>query len=220
MEFYDNRELSWLKFNKRVLEEAYDKNTPLFEKLRFLAISTSNLDEFYMVRVGSIMDRILVGDKTLDDKTGLSYEKQLEKIYKKTDEFYDEKQKIYDFVIDELNKNSIKLHKVTSLFGGKAEMMRKIYERRIKPLLSIQVVDSKNPFPHLENKAVCCAFLLQKKDKLFLGLVLKSPSLEETFLINHNESFDFILTDDIINECAGEFFKGYKIVDKCTLNMV
>ena len=219
MDFYDNRELSWLKFNKRVLEEACDKNTPLFEKLRFLAISTSNLDEFYMVRVGSIMDRILVGDKTPDDKTGLSYEKQLEKIYKKTNEFYSEKEKTYDFVVEELYKKSIKIHKVTSLFGGKAEMMRKIYERRIRPLLSVQVVDSKNPFPHLENKAVCCAFLLLKKDKYCLGLVLKSPSLEETFLINRNDSYDFILTDDVINEYAGEFFKGYKIIDKCKLRV-
>ncbi len=219
MDFYDNRELSWLKFNKRVLEEAYDENTPAFEKLRFLAISTSNLDEFYMVRVGSIMDRILIGDKTPDDKTGLSYEKQLEQIYKKTHEFYSEKQKIYDFVIDELQKNGIKLQKVSGLFGGKAEMMRKIYERRIKPLLSVQVVDSKNPFPHLENKAVCCAFHMTKKEKHYLGLVLKSPSLEEAFFVNQKDSYDFVLTDDVINECAGEFFKGYKIIDKCKLRV-
>jgi len=219
LNFYDNRELSWLKFNKRVLDEALCEDTPGFEKLRFLAISTSNLDEFYMVRVGSIMDRILIGDKSVDDKTGLTFEKQLEQIYKKTQDFYKEKQKIFDFVIDELKNSGIKLHKVVALFGGKAEIAKKIYERRIKPLLSVQVVDLKNPFPHLENKAVCCAFMLSKKEKNCLGLVLKSPSLEEVFFLNNKDSCDFVLTDDIIYEYADEFFKGHKIVDKCKLRV-
>ncbi len=219
LNLYDNRELSWLKFNLRVLEEAVNDNTPAFEKLRFLAISTSNLDEFYMVRVGSIMDRILIGSKALDDKTGFTCEKQLEQIYKKTQDFYLEKQKIYDFVIDELKKVNIKLHKVSSLFGGKAETLKKMYERRVKPLLSVQVVDLKNPFPHLENKAVCCAFMLSKKDKNYLGLVLKSSSLEEIIVVNQKDSYDFVLTDDVICEYASELFSGYKIQDKCKLRV-
>ncbi len=219
MNLYDNRELSWLKFNKRVLEEAVSEDTPAFEKLKFLAISTSNLDEFYMVRVGSMMDRILIGDKTPDDKTGLIPEKQLEQIYIKTQEFYGEKQKVFNTVTDELQKNGIKFHSISSLFDGKAEMMRKVYERRIKPLLSVQVVNLKNPFPHLENKSVCCAFMLFKKDKYYLALVLKSPSLEETVFVNQKDSYDFVLTDDVILEYSDEFFKGYKIIDKCKLRV-
>lgn len=217
--FYDNRELSWIKFNLRVLNEAVDKKTPAFEKLRFLAISTSNLDEFYMVRVGSLMDRVCIGDKDADDKTGYTPEKQLELIFKKTKEFYNHKKEVYDFVADELKNYNVKIHNPKNLFDGRAEVLKKQFERFVKPLLSVQVIDFKNPFPHLENKAVYCALHLTKKDKSYLGLIFKSSTLENLIPLNQKESFEFVLTDDAICEYASEFFYGYKIQDICKLRV-
>lgn len=218
-EIFDNRELSWLKFNLRVLEEADDESNPPLERLRFLSIVTSNLDEFFMVRVGGIIDRIISGDDQKDDKTGLTLSKQLEMIYKSTADFYKKKRPVYQRAIEALRENKIRISSVDTLFGGRKNILDKKFASVIRPLLSVQIVNSKNPFPHLENKNVYFAVHLMQKDKSVLGLVIKSRELEEIISLEQKESHEFVLTDDVINEYAPSLFPGFKIVDKCMLRV-
>ena len=218
-EIFDNRELSWLKFNLRVLEEADDESNPPLERLRFLSIVTSNLDEFFMVRVGGIIDRIISGDDQKDDKTGLTLSKQLEMIYKSTADFYKKKRPVYQRAIEALRENKIRISSVDTLFGGRKNILDKKFASAIRPLLSVQIVNSKNPFPHLENKNVYFAVHLTQKDKSVLGLVIKSRELEEIISLEQKESHEFVLTDDVINEYAPSLFPGFKIVDNCMLRV-
>ena len=127
---YDNRELSWLKFNMRVLEEAENESVPPLERLRFLGIVTSNLDEFFMVRVGGIIDKIILEGDKCDDKSGLKYSQQLELIYKNTRDFYKKKKSVYDSVKEGLLAEKIKISGVqkgeyyrASILGQKIEIV-------------------------------------------------------------------------------------------------
>ena len=217
---YDNRELSWLKFNERVLYEAADTTVPVIERLRFLSISTSNLDEFFMVRVGSLCDKIIEKrDKSDDDKTNLTNEHQLKAIFDKIQEFYKKKKEISDLVFEELSKNNIKLKSVDSLFDGKQSQIEKNFEYFVKPLLTVFVIEENKHFPHLENKQVYCAFHLAKKDKKYLGIVSKSKSLEEVIWIKNKDNFEFVLTDDVILKYAGKLFSGFKVLEKCKIRI-
>lgn len=217
---YDNRELSWLKFNERVLYEASDTSVPVIERLRFLSISTSNLDEFFMVRVGSLYDKIIEKrNKSNDDKTNLTNEQQLKTIFEKTQEFYQKKKEISDSVFDELSKNNIKLKSVDSLFDGKQSQIEKNFEHFVKPLLTVFVIDEKEHFPHLENKQVYCAFHLTKKGRNYLGIVSKSLSLEDVIWIKDNKSFEFVITDDVILKYSEKLFSGFKVLEKCKVRV-
>ena len=216
---YDNRELSWLKFNMRVLEEAYKEDVPPLERLRFLSIVTSNLDEFFMVRVGGIRDSIILGEDMLDDKSGLKLSQQLELIYKNTKEFYKKKKPVYNRVIEVLAENGIKISSVETLFGGRKSMLDKKFEKNIRPLLSVQIVNSKNPFPHLENKSVYCAVHLSSKEKNCLGLIIKSRELEEIISLEQSGLNEFVLTDDVIAEYAAALFPGFKVNEKCLMRI-
>ena len=169
--YTQNRELSWLKFNERVLEEAYADEVPLYERLKFIAIFTSNLDEFFMVRVGSLYDMSLDGDDQIDNKTGLSPSQQLERIYHAVEPLYKKRDRYFREVENALRAYGIADLSIDELKGDDAVFVYDYWRSCVLPVLSPQIVDSHHPFPHLEGKVLHIAALLAHKKNERLGLL-------------------------------------------------
>lgn len=216
---YENREISWLKFNERVLEEATDSLTPPLEKLRFLAIVTSNLDEFYMVRVGSLTDRVQFHKQTKDDKSGLNEQQQLTKIFKKTKKFYQKQEAVFWDVISQLGEHKFRLLKLSELDRTQANYVKEYYQRQIEPLLTVQTVDSRQHFPHLENRSVYTALHLKRKDKNVLAFVSKSNEVSRLVELPSYDGFSFVLTDEVITHYAPKHFSGYEVLETCRVKV-
>ena len=143
---YDNRELSWLKFNERVLEEAEDERVPLCERLTFVNIFSTNLDEFFRVRVGSIYDQMLISDKKRENKTYMTSSEQLESIYKNTKELLKKKDRVYDKLIDKLKLYNIQIVGFDKLRKEETQYMEYYFRTNVMPLLSPQIIGKKHPF--------------------------------------------------------------------------
>ena len=218
-DIYENREISWLKFNERVLEEATDSLTPPLEKLRFLSIVTSNLDEFYMVRVGSLSDRVQFHKQSKDDKSGLSEQEQIEKILKKTKKFYTRQEAVYEKVVLELAEHHFRLLKLSDLDRTQMNYVKECYVRQIAPLLTFQLVDARQPFPHLENRAVYTALHLKRKEKESVAFVLKSNAVSPLIELPDYDGFSFVLTDEVITYYAPKQFSEYEILDTCRVKV-
>ena len=168
---FDNRELSWLKFNVRVLEEAEDKNVPLCERLLFSQIYRSNLDEFFMIRVGSLYDRTLVDDNKADNKTGMSPADQLKAIYKKVNELVVRQDKAYKNTMKELSAYGVEQVSFSSLSESEEEYIKAYFNSEIRPLISPHVVDKRHPFPFLSNKSIYAVTHLESKNSVKLGII-------------------------------------------------
>lgn len=147
--YSQNRELSWLNFNKRVLDEAMDSNTPTFEKLKFISIFFSNLEEFYKVRVGSLTDLSILKEETIDNKTGLTSREQLQLIFAKTKELLPYCDIIYRYVMGELKRSGIEDLELHELDKYEKKVAVYYFENFVEPILSPQVIDSHHPFPFL-----------------------------------------------------------------------
>ena len=143
--YTQNRELSWLKFNERVLEEAYADEVPLYERLKFIAIFTSNLDEFFMVRVGSLYDMSLDGDDQIDNKTGLSPSQQLERIYHAVEPLYKKRDRYFREVENALRAYGIADLSIDELKGDDAVFVYDYWRSCVLPVLSPQIVDDHHP---------------------------------------------------------------------------
>lgn len=161
---YDNRELSWLKFNQRVLEEAQDINVPLFERMRFISIFTSNLDEFFMVRVGSLYDQDLVDPQKCENKTGMNAARQLKEIARRVKDLLYIKDCAFSEVSAKLSEYA-ELKKPADLKGDDKLFLRLYFEREILPLLSPSIIDKNHPFPFLKNRAIYIGTLLKSKKR-------------------------------------------------------
>lgn len=218
-DIYENREISWLKFNERVLEEATDSLTPPLEQLRFLSIVTSNLDEFYMVRVGSLSDRVQFHKQSKDDKSGMSEQEQIAKILKKTKKFYTKQEDVYASVIANLRNHNFRLLKMSELDRTRLNYVKECYARQIAPLLTFQLVDARQPFPHLENRTVYTALHLKRKDKESVAFVLKSNSIDPLIELPSYDGFSFVLTDEVITYFAPKHFEEYDILDICRVKV-
>ena len=160
---YDNRELSWLKFNRRVLEEAQDVSVPLFERMRFISIFTSNLDEFFMVRVGSLYDQDLVEPKKCENKTGMTAARQLNEIARRVKDLLYIKDCAFNEVMSKMSEYA-ELKKPADLKGDDKLFLRLYFEREIFPLLSPSIIDKNHPFPFLKNRAIYIGTLLRSKN--------------------------------------------------------
>ncbi|MBR5239591.1 MAG: polyphosphate kinase 1 [Clostridia bacterium] len=218
-QMYENRELSWLKFNERVLDEATDSLTPPLEKLRFLSIVTSNLDEFYMVRVGSLTDHVQFGKQTKDDKSGLTEAEQVAKVLKRTQKFYTRQEAVYESVLRELSSHGFRLLKPNELTKDQLSFVKDYYQRAVEPLLSPQVVDARQPFLHLENRAVYTALHLKKKEKSAVAFVLKSSAVPNLIELPGSKGLEFVLTDDVIHFFSKRMFFGYEILETCLVKV-
>lgn len=176
--YTQNRELSWLRFNLRVLEEAADETVPLLERLKFIAIFTSNLDEFFMVRVGSLFDLSQISPEKIDSRTGMTPMQQLQKIYQTIPGLITRKNQIYQDVLEKLNLRGIFDLTFDQLSAAEQKYIHQYFKRHILSVLSPQIVDSHHPFPHLSNKALYIAAMLEnKKGRPSLGFLPVPSSL-------------------------------------------
>ena len=165
MNYTQNRELSWLKFNQRVLEEARDETVPLLERMKFVAIFTSNLDEFFMIRVGSLFDMAHTDADTRDSRSGMTPREQLEQIFEAAAPLYKERDKTYAEIKKQLSPYGICGLDYKELEQQEKKYVKKYFKEQILPVLSPQIVDANHPFPHLLNKEIYVTANLTQKNK-------------------------------------------------------
>jgi len=214
---YDNRELSWLKFNERVLEEAQDTRVPLLERLNFAAIFQSNLDEFFMVRVGSLYDQMLVNPEKKDNKSGMTAGEQLSAIFDKVNELEPMKDIVYKNIMLELMEQGIEQVNFRSATTDERQFLEAYFKKEIKPLISPQIIDKKTPFPFLKNKEIYCVLQIQSKSNLKIGIIPASGLFNRIILLEGGKRF--ILAEDLILHFAPLVFKNYKIIDKTLIRI-
>ncbi len=214
--YTQNRELSWLQFNARVLEEAQDENVPLLERLKFLSIFTSNLDEFYMIRVGSLGDIAAVDKNGVDNKSGLTAQQQLEQIYAATLPLYQRRDEVFADVEQRLAEEGLRHVPLPELTQAEQKHIKHYFRTTIQPILSPQIVDSHHPFPHLGSKVTHVGVLLghkgHKKGEL-LGLIPVPASLP-TVVYLPEQSGRYVLLEEILLFYADTVFEMYDVLEK------
>lgn len=170
-EYTQNRELSWLKFNERVLEEAEDETVPLLERLKFVSIFTSNLDEFFMIRVGSLTELMHLKESSIDNKSGMDASQQLAAIYDAVKVLYKKRDKIYGDLERQLRVHGICNLSYRELDDSEKKQLKKYFSEYIEPVLSPQIVDEHHPFPHLANKTVHIGAMLEIKNREVFSVI-------------------------------------------------
>ena len=225
-----NRELSWLEFNRRVLSESLNPKIPLMERLKFLSIYFSNLDEFFMVRVGSLHDQSIVEPNKLDDKTGLNAAGQIDAILKKVAEINPIAERAWESIKQQMRAQDIDLMDTQHLNKLDEQIVQKYFSENIRPLLSPQIIDRQHPFPFLKNKEQFVLTVLENKEKekdkdkskdksqtkgdsLQLGIVSFSH-LPPYFIFTLNQRRRVLFTADIILYCAQKLYGKQKVVEK------
>ena len=216
--YTQNRELSWLRFNERVLEEAADETVPLMERFRFLSIFTSNLDEFFMVRVGSLFDLSLVTPKVRENKSGLTPSEQLTQIFQAVRPLIGRRDEIYTGLMKELNASGVRDIPYSALKESDKAYIQEYYKENIRPLLSPQIIDRSHPFPHLKNKALYGAALLRDKNKSLLGIV-GVPETVPPILFLPGRATEFIRTEEVIQSHLRKIFKIYKVEESAIISV-
>ena len=182
--FTQNRELSWLKFNDRVLEEAEDDSVPLLERLKFISIFTSNLDEFYMIRCGRLYDLSINDDDYSDNKTGLNAQDQLDAIYDRTKILYKRRDDVFkslNFLLKEVGIHDLDFDDLTK---NETKFIDKYFYNNIFPVISPQIIDIQHPFPHLINKSLYVILTLTNNHETLYGLIPIPSSLPKIFLFS------------------------------------
>lgn len=216
--FTQNRELSWLKFNARVLSEATDETVPLLERLKFVAIFSANLDEFFMIRVGSLFDLLQMKETTIDNKSGMSPQEQLDYIYKAVRPLYREKDEIYASIERQLRIHGIYELNYCELDQLEQKQVKHYFKNSIMPILSPQIIDSHHPFPHLQNNSIYIATMLKIKGKEVFGLVPIPSSLPEILSLAGNET-RFISMEKLLLEFLDDTFDHYQVLEKAIIRI-
>ena len=214
--YTQNRELSWLTFNERVLEEAVDEQVPLYERLKFVAIFTSNFDEFFMIRVGSLFDLTMLKKENRDNKSLLTPEEQLEKIFMATAKLYVKRDAVFAAIEEQFVKLNIERLKINQLIASEKIEAEKYFENYIAPLLSPQIIDFQHPFPHLANKVLHVAILLKHNRKVTLGIIPVPTSLPKLFFLPGSK-LRYILVSEIILAYIAKIFDMYSVIDKSVI---
>ena len=218
LSYTQNRELSWLKFNARVLEEATDPTVPLMERLRFISIFTSNLDEFFMVRVGSLFDLDAMLPDEVDNKSGKTPRQQLDLIFEAVRPLIRFRDNVYAEVSRALAAKGVEAVPVDKLTGADKQFVQDWYKQRIHPLLSPQIIDRSHPFPHLKNKALYAAALLQERGKQLLGIV-GVPEQVPAILLLPGQNGRFVRTEDVLLSHVKKIFKIYRLEEQCVVSV-
>lgn len=215
-EYYINRELSWLSFNYRVLEEAMDSTNPLFERLKFLSITSSNLDEFFMVRVAGLKDQVKMGYGKPDNKSGMTPKEQLSSISERTHQMMDQLyHTFYELILPELQNEGISFIRADQMNAEQEKYAETIFRERIYPVLTPMAVDASHPFPMLLNKSLNLAILLEsERDNKHLFAVVEVPSLLPRYiqLPSQEGKMTFVLLENLICKYIGTLFQGNKIL--------
>lgn len=217
---YDNRELSWLKFNERVLEEAQDSATPLLERLLFQSIFASNLDEFFRVRVGSLYDSSLVDDDHKDNKSKMRPSEQLSAIFKRVHELIPIKDKTYKAICEELELKNIVHKNIKALTEQDKKFLEAYYAYEVKPFLNAFIIDKRHPFPFLANQSIYAVAKLASKSAVTVGIVSCNEKFQRViFLPDDDECISYILVEELILHYADKAFEGYKIEEKALMRV-
>ena len=211
--YTQNRELSWLRFNERVLDEAMDSNVPLFERMKFIEIFTSNLDEFFMVRVGSLFDLKRIQPDKLENKGGMTPGQQLAAIFAEMPRLYKKRDDIYQKLQKQLETQGIVHLHVDDMGLEERQYFEQYFREQLLPVLSPQVIDLHHPFPHLENKELLVGALLKHERHVTLGMVPLAPSLPR-FLLAPGNRMGYVLQEELIQAYLDKIFMNYPIIDR------
>lgn len=216
---YMNRELSWLKFNERVLEEAENEQIPLAERLSFEAIYQSNLDEFFMVRVGSLVDQMILSGEVRENKTNMTAKEQIQAVLKKVRKLNQKKDAAYEVLMEKLEEFGVSMVNFRRLSIEESAYLEVYFDSEILSLLSPTIVGKRQPFPFLKNKEIYAICVLQTKSgKEKLGIV---PCSKEVFpeLVELPTRNRFMLSEELILHFLPKVFKGYKILSKSLMRV-
>ena len=217
---YMNRELSWLKFNERVLEEAENPEVPLCERLTFASIYQSNLDEFFMVRVGSLYDQTLLDKKICENKTGMTSQEQIDAILKQTKLINKRKEAVYEELMACVAEQGIRILRFNELDEDGARYLEGYFKSEIAPLISPTVIGRRQPFPFLKNKEIYAVAVLGakgKKDRL--GIIPCTSNIFGRLIAVPGMPGTYMLAEELILHFAPVVFKGYKIKSKSLLRI-
>ena len=219
MEFMENRELSWLKFNKRVLEEAVDKSNPLLERISFSAIYQSNLDEFFMVRVGSLTDTAITDKNKKDSRTGMTAAQQLDAVFTAVRRRQPSVEEAYKKNLEELSAYGFEQVTMETATEQERSFLELYFKREIKPFISGIVVNDALPFPFLKNKEIYAVVQLSSKKDVSIGVVSTACDNGERMIPLGRDGKRFILTEDVILHFAHLMFKNYKVIDRALIRI-
>lgn len=217
---YANRELSWLKFNERVLNEAADKSVPLCERMSFFSIFQSNLDEFYMVRVGSLYDQMLVDKNARDNKTGMTCKEQLKAVFEETKIISERKDRIYKEYMEQLKKEGVEVVSFSSILPEDKAYLENYFTESLLPLLSPQVIGKKQPFPFLKNKEIYAVVVLGSKNSEKLGIIPCSNDVFQRLIPVPSAKNRFALVEDVILHYLSRVFERYTIKSKSLIRII
>ena len=211
--FTQNRELSWLRFNDRVLSEAMDETVPLLERLKFIAIFTSNLDEFFMIRVGSLFDLTHLKSNAVDSKSGMSAKQQLDAIYEAVRPQYAKRQEIYFALQKQLRLHGIAALQLQELTPADWKVVRQYFKNSVAPILSPQIVDPHHPFPHLINNVLHVGAWLQYKSRVVFAVIPMPAALPEVLFLPGGE-LRYVRTAEIVMENLEQIFTNYTVLER------
>ncbi|SHK05633.1 polyphosphate kinase [Hespellia stercorisuis DSM 15480] len=217
---YMNRELSWVKFNERVLEEAERKDVPLCERLTFASIFQSNLDEFFMVRVGSLQDQLLLNKNIRDNKTNMTAKEQIEAILKQVKKLNRRKDNVYEEIMDNLEEQGVKLLNFQSMEEEEKEFLSQYFDREVAPIISPSIVGKRQPFPFLRNKEIYAVVVLETKTgKEKMGIIPCTNSSVPRLIKMPGGEGAFMLSEELILHYMSRVFNGYVVKAKSLIRV-
>ena len=217
---YCNRELSWLKFNERVLEEAESKDVPLCERLTFASIFQTNLDEFFMVRVGSLQDQMLLHKEIRDNKTKKTAKEQIEAILEEVKRLGKRHGKAFENLLQELEAYGVRFVDFRHIDEGASQRLERYFKTEIAPLISPTIISKRQPFPFLRNKDIYIVAVLETKSKKErLGIIPCSNNVFKRLIELPDHPGTFMLSEEFILHYVPEVFKGYRIKAKSVIRI-
>lgn len=218
-QYYNNRELSWLDFNYRVLQEAQDKNNPLLEQLNFISIFSSNLDEFFMVRVAGLQDQVKMGYDKPENKAQLTPKQQLVQIKLKNKEIVDLQYKRYNELIDDLKQYQVEIIKPEQLPDDLLPQLESEFKYGILPTLTPLGIDAYHPFPKLNNKSLNIFVDIDTEDDINSAIVQIPSLISRFYSFNKGDKQYIILIEDIITYFINDLFSGYTVLNTFTFRI-
>ena len=219
MDYLENRELSWLRFNKRVIEEACDTSTPLLERLAFSAIYQSNMDEFFMVRVGSLTDKEKKKNQKIDGKTGMTPSQQLDAIFTAVRRLQPMVNEAYRKNMQELSAYGFEHVTFETATPEEKAFLELYFKREIKPFITGIIINDALPFTFLKNKELYAAVNLNSKKGITVGIVPVSHEHSERMIPLGKDGKRFILEEEVVLQFAHLMFKGYKVQDRAIMRI-
>ena len=217
---YMNRELSWLKFNERVLEEAENPENPLCERLTFASIYQSNLDEFYMVRVGSLVDQMLLAKDIRENKTNMTPKEQLDAILARTKKLNRKRDVVYEEIMESLEEYGVHMLNFHKIEKEDRNYLERYFEAEVAPVISPSIVGKRQPFPFLRNKEIYAVVVLEKKKgKEKLGIIPCSSAGIQRLIPVPGKTGTYMLSEELILHFVSKIFKGYHIKAKSLLRI-